>query len=481
MKNVWFLLLLTGVCLGCVEKHSSESEEDIDIIAEYEKRFYNPHRAEFIEWMKTHPESLDMDLSEQAELADVQIEESTDGNVRVYSWISGGGTSPDWTNFTQYRDSEGHVRIIDGLPMQYDAGGGTITTILYAGILNGEKAYFFDYYSKSSSQEGYNSLYPSVMKADTFALGPRFLCNGETSESVGLSYTISDWYFRTNGEGWEQMFHFDKDAQRLFVIKTDERRSLTGFYDVYDFDSKNNVFRLVGESGSPFLHPSIRELDFLVNVFETEHHLVRVDRMKDDTYRMTLWDNPSFAKQTDKPSLVLTGGNYLPDANSYVFKVDDNLTYVYNDDEQIDLMLYYQGKLLYDDKEKNYRSDAVAWTEGFFDDDIEGLPETEAVKLMLTTEHYIVRVDSTTDGHYRYASWKHFPFWEGLGKPDIVLNNGKKRMVDYEEYYEFRNGKYVYRVPTDERNRLKVTKDGVKVCDDWVWEIITEAADENEG
>ena len=100
---------------------------------------------------------------------------------------------------------------------------------------------------------------------------------------------------------------------------------------------------------------------------------------------------------------------------------------------------------------------------------------------MLTTEHYIVRVDSTTDGYYRYASWKHFPFWEGLGKPDIVLNNGKKRMVDYEEYYEFRNGKYVYLVPTDERNRLKVTKDGVKVCDDWVWGLFTEAANENEG
>ena len=172
MKNIWFLLLFTGICLGCVEKYSNESEEDIDIIAEYEKRFYNPHRAEFIEWMKTHPESLDMDLSEQAELADVQIEESTDGNVRVYSWISGGGTSPDWTNFTQYRDSKGHVRIIDGLPMQYEAGGGTITSIIYAGILNGKKAYFFDYYSKASSQEGYNSLYPSVMKADTFALDP---------------------------------------------------------------------------------------------------------------------------------------------------------------------------------------------------------------------------------------------------------------------------------------------------------------------
>ena len=471
MKKSWCLLLLIGILCGCENKHHEETEEGF--LSVYEEQFYNLHRKEFVEWVKSHPETLDMDLTEQAEQAEVQINESPDGAIRVYNWISGGGTSPDWTNFTQYRDSKGNVRILDGLPMDDTAAGGTMTDIIDGGIINGEKVYFFSYYSKASSQEGYNYLYPAVMEADTFALGPRFLHDGEMSDFVGISYTISDWYFRTNGEGWDQMYHYDLEKQRLYVINTDIRMSLTGNYDIYDYDKKRNVFRYAGTGGSPFLHESISKLAFLKNVFETEQHLVRIDRLHDYSYRLTLWNNPSFAKQTDRPAMVLTDGLYQDSINSYVFKVDDKLTYMYEENGHVSLKLYYQGKLMYDEKERDYRVNTVGWTEGYYGDENEFLPDSEGTKMMMATEHYIIRIDSTKTGDYRYASWKHFPFWEGLGKPDIVLTHGRKRMIDYEEYFEFRNGDYVYQVPTDDTNRMKVTKDGIKICDDMVWGIFT--------
>ena len=145
MKKSWCLLLLMGILCGCGNKHHVETEEE-SFLSAYEEQFYNLHRKEFVEWVKSHPETLDMDLSERAEQAEVQINESPDGAIRVYNWISGGGTSPDWTNFTQYRDSKGNVRILDGLPMEETAAGGTMTDILDGGIINGEKVYFFSYY-----------------------------------------------------------------------------------------------------------------------------------------------------------------------------------------------------------------------------------------------------------------------------------------------------------------------------------------------
>lgn len=472
MNKIWYLLLLLGVCMGCGDKNAADTTDDDGWLTDYEERFYNPHRSEFIDWMKGHPESLDMDLSDRAEQAEVKIYTSSDGNLRVYTWISGGGTSPDWTNITQYRDSKGKVRVFDGMPLEYIGGGGTITDIIDCGVLNGEKVYFLDFYSKASSQEGYNDLYAAVLKADTFALGPTFYRDGETSECVGLGYSISDWYFRTNGEGWDQMFHYDREKQQLYVVQTDEKMSITGKYDSFVYDKQHNVFRYAGESGSPFVHASIRKSDYVVNVFETSHHLGRLDRI-DDSYRLALWSNPAFAKQTNQPDLIISDGKYEETAKRYVFKVDNHMTYIYEDTAFVHLKLYYKGKLMYHEKERDYRESAVDWTKALLDDETEVLSGSEVMKLVLTTEHYIVQVDSTSTGEYRYASWKHFPFWSGFGEPDIVLTGGKKQIIDDETYYVFRNGKYIYQVPTDVSNRLKVSLDGVKICEDMVWGVFT--------
>ena len=88
MKKSWCLLLLMGILCGCGNKHHEETEEE-SFLSAYEEQFYNLHRKEFVEWVKSHPETLDMDLSERAEQAEVQINESPDGAIRVYNWISG--------------------------------------------------------------------------------------------------------------------------------------------------------------------------------------------------------------------------------------------------------------------------------------------------------------------------------------------------------------------------------------------------------
>lgn len=66
--------------------------------------------------------------------------------------------------------------------------------------------------------------------------------------------------------------------------------------------------------------------------------------------------------------------------------------------------------------------------------------------LLWQTKDYLVRVDTLMDGQLRYAVW---PVTAAMSsKPDLVLQNGK---MHYDGnggnyYYQFTNGKYVYRL-----------------------------------
>lgn len=66
--------------------------------------------------------------------------------------------------------------------------------------------------------------------------------------------------------------------------------------------------------------------------------------------------------------------------------------------------------------------------------------------LSLITSNYMVRIDETTEGVFRYVSWKEGQ--KQSEKPELVLNKGS---VEYSGsggncVYIFRSGKYIYRV-----------------------------------
>lgn len=111
------------------------------------------------------------DLTWDAARAGVDYVESPDGSIRVYRWISGGGTCAFWTTVTQYRDTKGRVRCFYGLPLFGNDSLLTVTDILMADRPGKPPVYLFCFYCKASSTEGYNDLYPAVLQTDTFALG----------------------------------------------------------------------------------------------------------------------------------------------------------------------------------------------------------------------------------------------------------------------------------------------------------------------
>lgn len=469
MENKWYLVLLTALFLGCNGKTEQQTGSEDDW-SDYDERFYNPHRDEFMKWVQNNSETLYMDLEDKAEQAEVQLVSSSDGKVRVYTWVSGGGTSPDWSNFTQYEDNQGVVRSMVGLPLQGTAYGGTLTDVLYAGQLCGRRIYFLDFYSKASSAEGYNTLYSAELRTDTFALGPPFrLENGELKESISIDYYIPDWYFKTNGEGWDQITRFVPEEQTLYRIVSDEKMQLNGSYQRYKYDSVKDEFRYIGSGGSPFVHSSIRDYATLVVMSETEQHRIRIDSLRDGSYRMALWYHPSTASWQDKPTMVLSGGRYLKDSGEYEFKAEGGLTYIYDEmDEAKRLILLCQGKRMFTESKRDYRRSIIEWAEKNLPEYNEYLSDCLEVKLTMVTDNYMIRVDSI-EGGLRYASWKHDYYMTGEDQPELVLLNGVKKSRNLSDFYEFRNGGYVYQIPLYTYDRMKVQNSNKIICNESVW------------
>lgn len=61
------------------------------------------------------------------------------------------------------------------------------------------------------------------------------------------------------------------------------------------------------------LHPSISNFIRPVLVFETAQYRIRIDDLGNNKYRYASW--PVISKMSDKPSLVLTNGQYDPDGS----------------------------------------------------------------------------------------------------------------------------------------------------------------------
>lgn len=458
MKKIVPFACILLVALGCGRKAESNefeqemSEECMDA------------QETFIKWIKSDTATLSMDISDRASEAFVSIKESPDGQVRVYSWVSGGGTSPSWTTYTQYRDSSGKVRCISGMPIWGEADFYTITDILVADNLGEKPIYFFEFYGKASSWEGYTTLYSSVMQADTFAIGPDFRTGTEVHDAVGIDYNIPSWYFRTNGEGWEWMHSYYPEEKQLYIPETDELE-LTNRYRVYEFDGKQ--FQFIGIKGPRNLHESLRNFQSLVQLFETEQHLVRVDRLTENRFRLAIWNEPAVARQWHAPDLVLDNGRFNEETKHVEFYLNNQLKYEYinKGDAENELRLTNNGRTVSLEKERSHRYQYQRALEYLFSDMNDSLKGFAMPLSLCITENYVVRVDSMPDGTYRYASWKKSGYPHELPGPDIVLHNGEKKCEDYYRYdYIFKNGDYRYVVPMEETAYFMVYNKDVCIC-----------------
>lgn len=88
------------------------------------------------------------------------------------------------------------------------------------------------------------------------------------------------------------------------------------------------------------------------------------------------------------------------------------------------------------------------------------LRKFENMITILQSKDYLVRIDKTTDGTYRYAAWKNKQLKDMSSKPDIVINKGSLS----KNIFRFDNNGYTYTV--DKANKkLQVIHDGKTILD----------------
>lgn len=121
-----------------------------------------------------------------------------------------------------------------------------------------------------------------------------------------MSYNVPNWYFATNGAGYDWIFEYEPKTRRLFIPLADKDNiyDLTDRYRVWQFDGHRFVDK--GEQAHKDLHPSVRAYHCLVRYFTTKDYIVRVDSLADRQLRYASWRKPK--TMSDAPDLVLTGG-----------------------------------------------------------------------------------------------------------------------------------------------------------------------------
>ncbi len=327
MKRIALLMFLCAALLACGSRQTNRADEE-----EYAYYYIdsNPDATAFARQVMTDTATFSVDLADKADEADVRIVPSPDNRIRIYYWVSGGGTSPCWTTVTQYRDGNGQVRSFYGIPVIGEDDDSTVTGIWQADNIGDRPVYFLEYYSKASSNDAGSQIMTAVIKGDTIVSGPSFKYQGKVSKSLDTEYYVASWYFKTNGEGWSWMFSYYPEGKQFYAPYIVDME-LTGRYMVYQYDG--TCFNFTGIEGPRYLHPSLRDFNNLVHYFKTPQHLVRVDSLANGLMRLALWNNPSTAKQGQKPVTVLSNGRFNSSSGRYDFALSDNLRYEFLEDE----------------------------------------------------------------------------------------------------------------------------------------------------
>lgn len=147
--------------------------------------------------------------------------------------------------------------------------------------------------------------------------------SGAIRNSVGCYYYIPDWYFTTDGLGWDWVMSFNKETGTLYVPE-DGEMVMTDHYDLYRF--KDGKMRHDGYGSGFWLHPSLHDFNYMAGIYQTDTNLIRVDALGGgEGYRYASWGKSK--TMASKPDLVLYGGNTGLVENAIVFKNSD-YTYI---------------------------------------------------------------------------------------------------------------------------------------------------------
>lgn len=277
------------------------------------------------------------DVTLPDDLSDMTITKSDDGKITLYAYDTGsGGTSPSFSTYIQY-ESNGQI-IIDYFNPYSDSDyvcnsdikkdgmgaydGAFATVIAQIPISENETGYIIDAYFRSSSREGCNIAYLIRFEDGKLKKLPFVSKEGAFSNSVQRDYYIPDWYFTTDGLGWDWIMSFDEETNILYVPEGGDM-VMSDRYDLFQY--KDGKMRYIGNDAGFWLHPSLRNIAYLKGIYQTDDTLIRIDKTNDGRYRYVAWTNPN--SMSAEPDLVLYEDETEKVENALVFK-NGSYTYI---------------------------------------------------------------------------------------------------------------------------------------------------------
>lgn len=269
-----------------------------------------------------------------SDVSDMTITKSDDGKLTLYTYDTGlGGTSPDYSTYIQYESGDSTVTDYlypltesdyicasdihkDGVDI---CDGSFSTIIAQIPLSETETGYIIAAYNKASSVEGSSEACLVKYVDGKLTKIPFEKKHGEICNSVSSEYYIPDWYFTTDGLGWDWVLNFDKETNTLYIPEDEGIMVMSDRYDLYQF--KNGKMRYIRNDAGYWLHPSLREFHYLAGIYQTESKIIRIDALIDHTYRYAAWSKSK--PMSSKPELVMTGGKGGIVKNAIVFKNGD--------------------------------------------------------------------------------------------------------------------------------------------------------------
>ena len=375
--SIWKTAVLVLVCLlaitSCTDNRQKLEKKEAEIAALYNKSADEENRIKtdekLTQWLMTDSTTLSYDFPSLTADYGMLRAASDDGKVAILSWTTGYFS---YRTVIQIKDEDGFHTYDKGL-IQLASGknderyeGGSLTTQIHAlEADNGETYYLAHSFGNPTSAYSSHLHQWTVFKIEDGCLVPlkgQFVDEekGTVRDNIQQHIHLSAWNAMTrvamNTDTWKLYL----DWWVLWIPLLDEEECMTDRYHAYYFSGEHFI-KYIEERANPYLIEELEEYESLVQLYKADDLFVRIDRMKDGTYRYASWrewDMKGGPLDMElRPDIIITGGTYDLEAHTYRFR---NGHYCYNvpemkyEGERIihahpvhpDITVTYKGKLL---------------------------------------------------------------------------------------------------------------------------------------
>lgn len=342
-NGIFLIRSSTGKCFELRDRYG--------ILVEPEYKTITPRKAESTFWFKQlelkkdgQTDIYDLwkeklyrisedDLHENDENENISHNEhiciSEDKRITIESGIyPNGGTSPDyWAKWTII-NAKGFKHELKFKNTAY------MSDVHALRKLDGTTYYIVHCSGKASSSDGYAWLEAYRIVGDS--IKEVNVTDGEDNidnNDFHINYNIPNWYFTTNGAGYDWLFEYDTQTKRLYVPITEDG-IIIDRYQVWQFNGEQFVY--IDELPHKDLHKSLSTYNCLICYFTTKDYIVRVDSLDSKELRYASWMKPK--TMADEPDIILKGGkrqkhtteaDELEKCDDYHFK-NGNYEYIVN-------------------------------------------------------------------------------------------------------------------------------------------------------